>query len=227
MSNDGRILFKKTVPGFNGLGSSRQPQNVMVPTDQNGVLFHRFGLKGQFSSDWEGEHYACAVDSAGRVLWEVLYSNRRCERLSFLDVVLSDGSGGAIFAWGENVPARGIWMQQVSRTGKLGEVTHVLEPSTRESTPQDFRLFPVYPNPFHQDVHISYRLVRTLRISLRIYDVSGREVIALVEQQQPQGLHEIVWDGLDRYGTPVSNGVYFCVLSTAVGTQIRKFALSH
>lgn len=218
VNSNGRILFSKSIARFNGLGWSRQPERVMVGTYQNGVLYH-------FYSPGEG-YYACAVDSAGREIWpKVLYSTRTNERQYRFDAVVSDGNGGAIFAWGENVPMRGIWIQQVSAKGELGTVTGIKEPSTTESTPHDFRLLPAYPSPFHQNVHISYHLRQNLRVALKIYDISGKEVITLIEQPQPQGVHEITWDGVDRYGKPVSNGVYFCVLSARTTRQMCKLVL--
>jgi flagellar hook assembly protein FlgD len=55
------------------------------------------------------------------------------------------------------------------------------------------------------------------RTNLSIYDVAGREVAVLVDENQPAGYHQILWDGKDSQGSPVGNGVYFYRLNARNG----------
>jgi photosystem II stability/assembly factor-like uncharacterized protein len=66
-----------------------------------------------------------------------------------------------------------------------------------------------YPNPFISSTKIYYRVESIGKVTLKIYDVSGREVITLVEKSKTPGIHHIVWRGLDRWGRRVNSGVYF------------------
>jgi len=72
-----------------------------------------------------------------------------------------------------------------------------------ENTVEDLQ-FAAYPNPFKNQVKITYHLKEKSKVSLRIYDVQGRLVSELVNQEQNNGLHEVVWPAENA----VSNGLY-------------------
>jgi len=57
------------------------------------------------------------------------------------------------------------------------------------------------------------------RISLGLYDVSGRHVITLVDGEIKSGNNYVRWDGKSSFGKPVATGIYFCVLES---NGIRK-----
>lgn len=60
---------------------------------------------------------------------------------------------------------------------------------------------------------IHFGLAKDDRVEIKVYDVTGREVRELANRQFKAGEHDIVWDGTDNGGRPVSRGVYF--------TQVR------
>ncbi len=74
-----------------------------------------------------------------------------------------------------------------------------------------------YPNPFNPTTTIAYELATTEKISLKIYDVLGREVKTLVNGVVPAGKHTISWDGTNNAGNKVSSGVY--IYSLEVGNH--------
>ncbi len=75
--------------------------------------------------------------------------------------------------------------------------------------PGDYALHQNYPNPFNPSTTIAYQLPEAGRVTLRIYDLTGKVVNTLVGEYQPAGYHEVVWNGRDRRGAPVATGVYF------------------
>jgi hypothetical protein len=75
--------------------------------------------------------------------------------------------------------------------------------------PTNFVLADAYPNPFNQQVNISYFVPYTARVELTIYNVLGREVRQLVKAIQPAAEFKAQWDGLDNTGVPVPSGLYF------------------
>ncbi|MFQ5651666.1 MAG: FlgD immunoglobulin-like domain containing protein [bacterium] len=81
------------------------------------------------------------------------------------------------------------------------------------ATPDDFTLKQNYPNPFNPTTVIQYGLMEAARITLNIFDVSGRRVRTLVQTDKPAGTYEAVWDGKDQQGLQVSSGIYFYTLS--------------
>lgn len=194
IDRNGVIVFKKLITNFNA--ETFSGQDCMVPAPNNGVLYSTF-IPQEFG-------YACAVDSLGRELWPMLTYSTRKQDNSF-DVVVSDRSNGAIFAWYEILPLRGIWAQQVNARGQLGVVTSVKDLADQKFSPKTFRLFPAYPNPFGGVVRIAYQLPEAGMAKIKVYDLSGREMITLTDRRHMAGSYEIVWDGRDQYGHPVSS----------------------
>lgn len=70
-----------------------------------------------------------------------------------------------------------------------------------------------YPNPFNPSTTLSYNLPQEANVRLTVYDVTGREVSVLVNQKQPQGVHQAMWQA-----TSFASGVYFYKL--AIGEQV-------
>jgi len=72
-----------------------------------------------------------------------------------------------------------------------------------------FQLFQNYPNPFNPATVMSYQLPVTSRVSLRIYDILGREIKTLVDEVKSAGIHTVQWNGNNSAGNKVGSGVYF------------------
>lgn len=92
--------------------------------------------------------------------------------------------------------------------------------------PEDYRLEQNYPNPFNPSTTISYFLPVRSRISLTVYDVLGREVRTLINNDELQaGVGQTVWDGRDNAGHPVSTGTYFYTLKFGNFEKTNKMML--
>ncbi len=95
-----------------------------------------------------------------------------------------------------------------------------------QKNPVAFSLLQNYPNPFNPSTVISYQLSAVSNVTLRIYDVLGREVATLVNGRQNSGQHSVVFDAGN-----MPSGVYFCRLSAAgsegavSSTSVRKMIL--
>jgi len=80
-----------------------------------------------------------------------------------------------------------------------------------------------HPNPVsrQQDAKISsrYGLPQAMRVTLTVENVIGDVVRVLVNQQQPAGFHEVIWDTKNDAGKPVKAGVYMVHLATAAASQ--------
>lgn len=91
--------------------------------------------------------------------------------------------------------------------------------------PTEFSLQQNYPNPFNPNTVIQYSIINPTQVSLKIYDVLGREVKTLVNQEQIRGVYEVNWNGDDEAGNKVSTGVYFYSLKSGDFSQTRKMVL--
>jgi hypothetical protein len=110
-------------------------------------------------------------------------------------------------------------------------VTFVGEPprSVNEGRPVlltgETRLMGASPNPFNPAPTIAFELAVPGNASISIYDVSGRLVRSLVDENLPAGMHEVIWNGRDGNGAMAASGVYFYRLNTGEIVQTRKMVL--
>jgi len=70
-------------------------------------------------------------------------------------------------------------------------------------TPADFAVQAVYPNPFNPTTTLSYTLAANQKVSLAVYDISGRQVAQLVDGYRSAGLHQVTFDA-----SGLASGVY-------------------
>ena len=66
-----------------------------------------------------------------------------------------------------------------------------------------------YPNPFNPTTNIAFRIPAAQEVQLVIYNQLGQVVTTLVDQSMSAGDYQVVWNGLDQKGRPVSSGLYF------------------
>ncbi len=90
----------------------------------------------------------------------------------------------------------------------------------KEKIPLDYTLEDNYPNPFNPTTIISYQLPVGSRVTLKVYDVLGRQIKSLVDERQDAGSHSITFDG-----TNLPSGVYFYRLQAGSYNATRKLML--
>ena len=75
--------------------------------------------------------------------------------------------------------------------------------------PSVFNLSQPYPNPMVSGATIKYGVPRLNRVSIKVYDVSGRVVKTLVDSDKKPGFYKLQWDGTADNGSQVAQGIYF------------------
>jgi len=78
------------------------------------------------------------------------------------------------------------------------------------------------PNPFVNNTTISYSIPSNSMVSVKVYNILGQEISVLVDGIQTAGIHEVAWNGLDKDGQKVSNGVYLYRLITGNQSLTKK-----
>lgn len=118
----------------------------------------------------------------------------------------------------------GIWKRS------LNEITTDVE--TINSLPEIFFLSQNYPNPFNPTTRIKYsipvvetRRGESLHACLKIYDVLGREVATLVNEEKLPGTYEVTFNVETLYGTSLPSSVYFYRLQAGSFSETKKFVL--
>lgn len=82
-----------------------------------------------------------------------------------------------------------------------------------------------YPNPFNPSTFIEYSLSERIHVALEVFDIAGRRIAILVNEEQPAGPHSARWDGKNERGVEVSSGVYLCRLTAGKDTIQRKMVI--
>ncbi|MCA9733999.1 MAG: T9SS type A sorting domain-containing protein [Deferribacteres bacterium] len=134
------------------------------------------------------------VFNAEAVQWETAATKNENSG-SYFEVTLEPG-GGKLFEIGQKI------VVGVQQTKEL---------------PASAQLFQNYPNPFNPETKITYETGTATRVQLTIYDILGREIEVLVDEQQSPGLHTVNWSAHH-----LANGLYFYKLSTGQHKFIRK-----
>lgn len=82
-----------------------------------------------------------------------------------------------------------------------------------------------YPNPFNPSTTITFLLHRNSIVTLKIYDMTGREVKTLINNNLTAGMHLIQWNADDNNGNKVSSGIYLFRLATDEEVISKKLTL--
>jgi len=104
------------------------------------------------------------------------------------------------------------YFQKIQRVEDWNPITAVK--NTQYATPEQFSLIQNYPNPFNSNTTIKYILPKESKVIIKIYNILGKEIKSLIEQNQVAGNYSIQWNGIDNSGFPVSSGIYICKIKT-------------
>ncbi|HEX9655748.1 MAG TPA: YCF48-related protein, partial [Bacteroidota bacterium] len=109
-----------------------------------------------------------------------------------------------------------------------GGVVAVSEDSRRAGIPKQTVLEQNYPNPFNPTTRIKYQIPNSNHVTLKVFDILGREVGTLVNETRIAGEHEVTFDanGLARQTAGgLASGVYFYRLQTSNFVDTKKLLL--
>jgi ligand-binding sensor domain-containing protein len=106
----------------------------------------------------------------------------------------------------------GVWRLPVSKITSIS--------SNEKEMPLGFALSQNYPNPFNSTTNISFSLPLKSFISLKIYDITGRDVSTLVSEELSAGNYSRIWNG-----TNSSSGVYIYQVRVGAFTETKKLIL--
>lgn len=93
------------------------------------------------------------------------------------------------------------------------------------SNPSITKLKQNYPNPSNPSTTIEYELPSKDCISIKIYDIAGKIVRVLLNEEKESGRYKIIWDGLNDAKALVSSGTYFYQIQTSNIIKTKKMIL--
>ncbi len=92
--------------------------------------------------------------------------------------------------------------------------------SNFNSLPSSFRLFQNYPNPFNPTTTINYSVPKSSFVTLKVYDILGREIKTLVDDEKPSGNYKVEFNGSN-----LSSGIYFYRMQAGSFVETKKLIL--
>ena len=95
-----------------------------------------------------------------------------------------------------------------------------IEENLLKQVPREYNLFQNYPNPFNPSTKIGFRIPDFEFVSLKIYDILGREVSTLVNEEKPAGSYEVEFNAAN-----LSSGAYFYKIRAGSFVQTKKMIL--
>ncbi len=171
--------------------------DVKLKTGYSGLLHHKYLIVDADNPHWDG------TVLTGSHNWSAAAENSNNENT----VIVHDP-----------LTANAYLQEFTARYYQFGgtDSVHVTDAPTN-GLPRTLELSQNFPNPFRLSTRIAYALPSATRVTLRLYDVQGRQVRTLVDGVQPAGRHSVM---LEPQG--LAAGVYLARLDAAGHTQQRK-----
>jgi hypothetical protein len=173
---------------------------LAASTGQNVTTLASDG-KNLFAGSYNGGIFVLAQSKTS---WSAASSGMTTSAINALIV-----SGSYLFAGTDN----GVWRRPIAEM-----VTEV--DNRAKKSPDAFLLFQCYPNPFNSSTVISYQLTVNCFVTLKVYDILGKEVATLEDGQKQSGFYQATFDGA-RF----ASGIYFYRLETGNFVQTKKLIL--
>lgn len=101
-----------------------------------------------------------------------------------------------------------------------GFMTQIFTSLEESGIPLEFKLHQNYPNPFNPGTTIRYDLKTAGQVSIRVYDITGKEVMTLLNGKRSAGRHTVNFNA-----SGLASGVYILRMATPGFVQIRKMTL--
>jgi hypothetical protein len=101
---------------------------------------------------------------------------------------------------------------------KLGDITSVF--SGKNSLPESYCLYGNYPNPFNPTTVIRYDIPKNSDVAINVFDILGRKVATLIDQNQNAGTYELHFDG-----SRLASGIYILQMKAGDFYKTHKMML--
>lgn len=164
---------------------------------------------------------ASDIDNPNSLLkWSYIYS-------SFVSCYINDSMKYAVFWVEDNISGQdtvvlsvcdgelSIYDSLIVIVNHVSGIDHLMS-----QIPKEYSLSQNFPNPFNPTTNIIYGIPKHSHVSIKIYDLLGREVITLVDENQEANYYKILWNARNRFGNNISSGVYFYRIVAESGDRV-------
>jgi len=109
--------------------------------------------------------------------------------------------------------------------GRVIENVNIKSLLKEGNTPEINAMLSNYPNPFNPSTRIQFTVEQNENVSLVIYDLLGKEVITLVNENKSPGSYNVIWQAVDNNGNRVPSGIYIYRLVSGENVITKKMTL--
>ena len=162
--------------------------------------------------------YGQRINADGQRLWGNRGKSIQAKNINMMRAV-TDTDGGVITCLNST-----ITVQMINRNGEIGVVLDTPVENDQGNSnlpPSSFILSPPHPNPFNSHLQINFSLPVTGMTSLKIFDISGREVEIIFNDDLKPGYYSQTWNA-----SGISSGIYLLKLQAGDQTQVCKVVLT-
>ena len=194
------------VQRYNGPGSVDDKANALALDISGNIYVTGFSLNGTIS-----DYLTLKYSPAGTQIWERRYNSTGSDNGKAIAIT----NTGIVYVTGiSDAPGSGSDFLTIKYSQTVG-----IE-NTGSEIPAEFSLGQNYPNPFNPMTNISLNIAKLGFVSVKVYDISGREVAVLVNENLSAGVYNVDFDGSN-----LASGTYFYKLETNGFTDVKKMIL--
>jgi len=107
----------------------------------------------------------------------------------------------------------------------FNDITNIDDAQKLQHIIKSFKLLQNYPNPFNPSTTIEYQIPRSGKVEISIFNMNGRLVKKIVNQNQNEGSYKVVWNGKNQTGGKVASGLYLYTVKFENSISSKKMLL--
>lgn len=159
-------------------------------------------------------------------LFETINKNNKLKASDYIEQITDDNNLPVFkFNFEDDPEKDGVYYYRIKAINTSGKTVFTSDEIKIGVTGlRDFSLDQNKPNPFNPTTQITYDLTNPTHVTLKVYDLIGREIATLVDQAQSAGEYTVEFDA-SKYGS-MTSGIYFYKLETDKYSEVKKMILA-
>jgi len=241
---NGNALWARSIGGPNSSTIARRVEAdedgscIVVGTFQNEITIGKESENPvTMYANGDSDMFIAKYDSSGNFLWATKFNGTGSESLDLIEssnvsastnpiqlsynnkkLVVSGDFNNSISFGSINLEAGGESRNGFVATMDLSNIT--VDVKNELALPVSFNLSQNYPNPFNPSTIINYQIAKPGEVSLKIYDMLGKEITTLVNEVKSAGSYDVKFNASN-----LSSGIYLYTLKTDNYSQSKKMIL--